>query len=208
MNQVAVAPRAIDFYFDFVSPFGYFASLRIEDLAVRHGRTVNWHSMLIGVSVIKVMGMKPLLEIPLKGIYIRRDALRYARRRSVPLRRSLDEPTVDPLPAGRAYHWLKQHHPTKAVDFARNVFAAHWEHNKDISDITVLSDAALDAGIEDIELGHIIASDSAKQLLRSAVEMSLERGVFGSPFFLVDDEPFFGVEKMELLDEWLGTGGW
>ena len=44
--------------------------------------------------------------------------------------------------------------------------------------------------------------------LRAAVERSLARGVFGSPFFLVGEEPFFGLEKMELLDEWLATGGW
>jgi acyl-coenzyme A synthetase/AMP-(fatty) acid ligase len=44
--------------------------------------------------------------------------------------------------------------------------------------------------------------------LRAAVERSLARGVFGSPFFLVGEEPFFGLEKMELLEEWLATGGW
>ena len=32
----------IDFYFDFSSPYGYFASARIEDIASRHGRTVTW----------------------------------------------------------------------------------------------------------------------------------------------------------------------
>ena len=35
----------IEFWFDFISPFGYFASLRIDDLATRHGRTVDWTSM-------------------------------------------------------------------------------------------------------------------------------------------------------------------
>ena len=36
----------------------------------------------------------------------------------------------------------------------------------------------------------------------------LARGVFGSPFFIVDGEPFFGVDKLELVDEWLSRGGW
>jgi 2-hydroxychromene-2-carboxylate isomerase len=38
-------PQAIDFYFDFISPFGYFASLRIDALGAAHGRVVEWHSM-------------------------------------------------------------------------------------------------------------------------------------------------------------------
>ena len=70
---------ALKFHFDFISPFGYFASLRIEELAARHGRTVEWHPMLLGVSVMKAMGLKPLLDTPLKGPYTERDVLRYAR---------------------------------------------------------------------------------------------------------------------------------
>jgi len=31
---------------------------------------------------------------------------------------------------------------------------------------------------------------------------------FISPFVIVDGEPFFGVEKLELVEEWLQTGGW
>ena len=38
----------IDFYFDFSSPYGYLASKRIDALAAKHGRTVNWRPHLIG----------------------------------------------------------------------------------------------------------------------------------------------------------------
>ena len=39
----------IDFYFDFSSPYGYLASQRIEALAAKHGRGVDWHPILLGV---------------------------------------------------------------------------------------------------------------------------------------------------------------
>ena len=42
----------------------------------------------------------------------------------------------------------------------------------------------------------------------SILDESLEAGVFGSPFFIVDGESFSGLEKMELMEEWLATGGW
>jgi len=32
--------------------------------------------------------------------------------------------------------------------------------------------------------------------------------VFGSPFFFVDGEPFWGSDRLEQLDEWLAGGGW
>ena len=45
----------IDFYFDFSSPYGYLASEKVEALAAKHGRSVNWCPILLGV-VFKVTG--------------------------------------------------------------------------------------------------------------------------------------------------------
>jgi 2-hydroxychromene-2-carboxylate isomerase len=50
-----VQPAApIDFYFDFSSPYGYFAAEKID--AARHGRTVHWHPFLLGAT-FKVTGL-------------------------------------------------------------------------------------------------------------------------------------------------------
>ena len=207
-SDTGATPRAIDFYFDFISPFGFFASLRIDDLAAKYGLTANWHSMLIGVSVVKVMGMKPLLDVPLKGPYIGHDARRYARRHGISLARDPGASPVDPRPAGRAFNWLLQHRAETARPFAQQTFAAYWLQGQDISAPGVLVDILRVMGLTGSEIAKEIVSDEAGRLLRSNVEASLARGVFGSPFFLVRNEPFFGVEKMELLEDWLARGGW
>ena len=53
LDAAARAPNdaLIEFYFDFISPFGYFASLRIDALAARYGSTAEWHAMLLTVIV-------------------------------------------------------------------------------------------------------------------------------------------------------------
>lgn len=200
--------RAIDFYFDFISPFGYFASLRIDALAAKYGYVANWHSMLIGVSVVKVMGMKPLLDVPLKGAYIRRDAQRYARRHGIALNRDLGAPPSDPRPAGRAFNWLLHYRPESARPFAQQALDAYWLHGRDIAAPGVLAEILDEIGLAGAQITEGIASEEAGRLLRANVEASLARGVFGSPFFIVGEEPFFGVEKMELLEDWLASGGW
>lgn len=200
--------RVVEFYFDFISPFGFFASLRIDALAARYGYRTRWNPMLIGVSVLKVMGMKPLLETPLKGSYILRDGNRYARREKIQLGRQIDAPMVDPRPAGRAYSWIRQHRSDRAKEFAQRVFAAYWLNGRDISDVSALDDIFSTLGLDQDEVQIGIRSDEAASLLRRNVEISLELGVFGSPYFIVAGEPFFGVEKMELLEEWLKSGGW
>jgi 2-hydroxychromene-2-carboxylate isomerase len=212
MNAASDGPSAgapIDFFFDFISPFGYFASLRIDALAAAHGRTVEWHSMLLGVSVVKVMGMRPLFEIPLRGEYLKHDAARYMRRHGIVLKRPIDRPPSNPLFAGRAFHWLRRYAPERARPAAAALFAAYWAE-----------DIALDSpeSVADIAgLGHDadrravldgITGPEGSALLRQAVDASIARGVFGSPSFIVDGELFFGVEKLELVTEWLKCGGW
>jgi 2-hydroxychromene-2-carboxylate isomerase len=206
MNEPA---HPIDFYFDFISPFGYFASLRIDALGAAHGRHVSWHSMLLGVSVLKVMGLKPLLEIPLRGDYLKRDAARYMRRHGISIKRAIDSPPSNPLFAGRAFHWLRHNAPDRARNAAAALFAAYWVEDIDLdTPDRVAAIAGMGSEADRRAVLDGIAGPEGAALLRQAVDASLARGVFGSPSFIVDGELFFGVEKLELVAEWLACGGW
>lgn len=198
----------IAFYFDFISPFGYFASLRIDELGARYGREVDWISMLLGVSVLKVMKIPPIVELPLKGDYVVRDAQRYARRNGVPLARSHRLPGSKPVEAGRAFAWARQSDPKGAKRLASRIFESYHVHCRDIADLGVLRACFGEADLDWRAFEAARADGSAAALLRRNVEQSLARGVFGSPFFIVDGEPFFGVEKLPVVEEWLATGGW
>jgi 2-hydroxychromene-2-carboxylate isomerase len=205
---MSTSPEPLHFYFDFISPFGYFASLRIAELAARHGRRVEWHSMLLGVSVLKVMGLKPLLDTPLKGDYIRREARRYMRRHQLQLARDLDDPVMDPRAAGRAFHWVRQQRAELAAPLAQAIYHAYWAQGRDLSSADAVAAIALPAGLDSGWLREGIQSEEAGKLLRSAVDASLKAGIFGSPTVVVDGEPFWGVETLGLVEQWLDSGGW
>lgn len=203
-----MAVRTLDFYFDFISPFGYLASLRVDALAAKYDRTCRWHSMLLGVSVLKVMGMKPLPTYPLKGPYLKRDMERYMRRHKIAINRQ-GKP-AGPLPAGRCFHWLKAQDEARAQSFARAALHAYWQEARDIGEPEIVAEIAARFGADrDVALAAMASGGEGDKLLRAGVDLSMEKGVFGSPTFIVDeDEPFFGLEKMELVEEWLATGGW
>ena len=129
---MATAREPIDFYFDFLSSYGYFASLRIEELAARHGREVRWHSMLLGVAVMKTMGLKPLLETPLKSDYVLRDTARYMRRHGLQLRRRLTDPFMDPRAAARGFYWVRRNRPGREGAFARAGLHRYWVEGIDL----------------------------------------------------------------------------
>jgi 2-hydroxychromene-2-carboxylate isomerase len=203
----------LHFYFDFISPYGYFASLRVDDMAARYGRTVEWHPMLLGVSVMKVMGLKPLLDTPLKGPYTINDVRRYARLHSIKLTRPPGAAPMNPLTCGRVFAWAKRHHPQLAVNLARTMLRAYWEDDADFSDpqslaslpTAISASKGIAGGIDWVQAAQ---SPEAAQLLRAEVDASLKAGVFGSPTVMVDGELFWGIDKFEQIDHWLETGGW
>ena len=193
---------ALAFHFDFISPFGYFGSLRIEELAARHGRTVEWHPMLLGVSVMKVMGLKPLLDTPLKGPYTERDVLRYAREHSVPMQRQPRDTVMNPLACGRAMSWVNRHQPQRSAEVVHAIYGAYWGRGLDLSTPESLAPVVGD------EIAQAAAGEEAAALLRAEVDAALQAGVFGSPTVVVDGEPFWGIDKFEQIDRWLASGGW
>ena len=200
--------RTVEFFFDFISPFGWLASQRIDGLAARYGYDARWQSMLLGVSVLKVMGMKPLRQYPMKGDYLKCDLLRYMRRHGIRMGRDLETPPANPLAAGRAFHIVDAVDPALAKAVARSLLDAYWVEGRDIGDPALVIDVAAGAGADKAGLSEALANGEGDRLLRAAVDRSITRAVFGSPFFIVGDEPFFGLEKMELLEEWLSSGGW
>ena len=205
---MATAREPIDFYFDFLSSYGYFASLRIEAIAARHGRSVRWHCMLLGVAVMKVMGLKPLLETPLKGDYVLNDVARYQRRHGIEMVRKVSDPMMDPRPAARAFCWVKRHHPGREGAFAKAAFDRYWRLGHDLARHDEIGALAAPLGLDEAALVAGVESDEARTDLRDAVAASLDRGVFGSPFVFVDGEPFWGSDRLDLVDDWLARGGW
>ena len=195
----------IDFYFDFSSPYGYLAATRINALAAHHQRRVNWRPILLG-PMFKAACTAPLIGLPLKGPYSIRDFPRTARFLGIPYRHP------DPFPIGtqnaaRVFYWLDDRDPVKAHRFALACYSTYFAQGLDISPAEKVADIAANLG-EDRAQALAAASDPAiKDRLKHEVDVALARGVFGSPFIIVDDEPFWGNDRLDQVDAWLATGG-
>jgi 2-hydroxychromene-2-carboxylate isomerase len=202
-----LAREPIEFYFDLISPYGYFASTRIEALASKYGRSVDWKPVLLGVTVMKIMGLRPLMQTPLKRDYLRHDKPRMARLLGVPFREhSLAD--VNSLAALRAFLWLKARDPALAVRFAKRIYARLWTESQDITDAMVVVEEAAKLGADGQALAAELESAGAKQSLKDAVDAAVAKGVFGVPTFIVDGESIWGVDRLWMLEHWLRHGTW
>ena len=196
----------VDFYFDFSSPYGYLASTRIEALAAKHGRKVDWHALLLGPA-FKTMGMPIMVTIPLKGDYSLRDFPRSARFHGVPYNPPNPFP-VSTLAAARLFYWLKGKDERKAVELAHALYKAYFVSNVNISEAENVLKVAASLG-HDVDAARAALADQAiKDKTKAEVDASLAKGVFGSPYIIIDGEPFWGSDRLDQVEKWLETGGW
>jgi 2-hydroxychromene-2-carboxylate isomerase len=196
----------IDFYFDFSSPYGYLAAHCIEALAARFDRSVAWHPILLGV-IFKSTGAVPLTESPVKGDYARRDMPRSARFYGIGEFRM---PSRFPIPtqaAARIVLALRDRDSALAAKVAKALYRAYFFEDIDISDPDAAAIVATRAGADAAFARAAVDDPAIKEALKQEVADALTAGVCGSPFFIIDGEPFWGIDRFPQMERWLASGG-
>jgi 2-hydroxychromene-2-carboxylate isomerase len=198
--------RSIDFYFDFYSPYGYLASLRIEKIAARHGCRVNWKPFMLGAT-FSITGHQPLTNTPMMADYALLDLQRSARLQGANFRMPDDFPKAA-LSCSRAFYALVDEEPEAAVALAKAIYGAIFGDGKDGTQVELIAELANNLGIDTDSLIPALQDQTIKDRLKAETQAAIDRGVFGSPFIMVGDEPFWGNDRLDQLDRWLETGGW
>jgi 2-hydroxychromene-2-carboxylate isomerase len=196
---------ALDFYFDFTSPYGYLASTKIDALAARHGREVKWRPMLLGAA-LKVTGQPPLPSIPMKGDYSKHDFQRSARYHGIAYRPPSVFPVAMQAPM-RTFYWLDATDPVAAKALAARLFHAYFVDDVNISNPSDTIRIAASLGHDAAELQAALDNPAVKEKAKAEGDAAIARGVFGSPFVFVDDEPFWGLDRFDQIERWLELGG-
>lgn len=189
----------IEFWFDFGSSYAYFASLEVEALAEKHGREVAWRPFMLGTA-FAVTGARGLSRTPLKRDYAGHDWRRIARLRGVTYNPAPTHPPIA-LPTMRAFYALDCRDPAAAVRFASAAFQAAYVAGRDVGDLAVVLELS---GLT----AEAVSDPEIKALAKARSEEAVGRGVFGSPWFFVDGEPFWGWDRLPMIDDWLTRGGW
>lgn len=194
----------IEFSYDFNSPYGYIAAHKIEALAAKHGRTVDWKPFLLG-AVFKVTGAQPLPHVPMKGDYAKHDFARSARFHEVAYNPPADFP-FSPVAASRAVYWAKGQ--GKAGEMTLALYNAALGNAQDIAAPDAVVAIAAKAGFDGDALAAGLQDPAVKEQLKTATDEAISREIFGSPFMVVDGEAFWGADRLDMVDRWLETGGW
>jgi 2-hydroxychromene-2-carboxylate isomerase len=186
--------EAIRFYFDFASPYAYFALNGIAQAAARYERAVEWRPILAW-AVFKAHGIAPPMDIPAKHAYFVIDMARSAAFHGVDYRHPL-KLTLSSHLCARLYYAIAEQDPSQAQAFGREVFAAFFARGEDISDVETVVRLAGLHGVGRPAAEEGLNGARGRSLLAAAVEAAIGDRVCGSPFFIIDGEPFFGADRL------------
>ncbi len=185
----------LEFFYDFVSPYSYLASSRVEALAARAHAAVRFRPFLLG-GVFKATGNRAPIEVVAKGRHMWVDLERWARRLAVPFRRPETFPVASILALRAAF---AAERAGRLVPYTHAVFRAFWGEGRDIADPQVLAAVASSAGLDGPAV--VAAAPEFKAALAANTQEAVDRGTYGAPTFFVGGELFVGNDRMDFVEE-------
>jgi 2-hydroxychromene-2-carboxylate isomerase len=136
--------RAIEFYFDFPSPYSYLAHTQLPKIAAEHGATVTYHPFRI-LELMTIVGNRPTtIECKNKGKYAGVDLQRWTKRYNVDFSRNPHSRSFDYAELDRAV--LVAIEDGRGAEYVTAVFTAIWGKPVDLSQRAVLSEVLEKAG--------------------------------------------------------------
>lgn len=193
----------IDYFLSTISPFTYLAGTRLEEIAAKHGATVTYKPVDIG-GLFGRTGGTALKDRPeARREYRLQEMSRQAAKAGIKINL---QPMFWPTNAAPSSYAIiaAQAAQAKGVDgdlgaFVHSILRACWAEERDIASDEVIRDLLTKAGFEaDLaDKGLLLGAETYANNLEEAVN----RGVFGSPFYLADSgQRFWGQDRLDDLD--------
>ena len=79
----------------------------------------------------------------------------------------------------------------------RSVYQANFAEDQDISSVNLITSLLEKVGQSSAAILAAANTDAAKQALKDQTQQALAQNVFGAPFMMVGDEPFWGNDRLE-----------
>lgn len=190
----------IEYYFTPISGFAYLGHAALMRLASEHDATVVLRP-IDTLAVFAAIEVTPPPKQPAARLrYRQADMRRWAACRNLPL---VTAPRFWPTDAALAARAIIAADALggDAGQLAGALLEAVWAHERDIADPATVGDLAGACGCEPAALLEEARSERSGAAYRANTAAAIERGVPGSPTFLLGDEMFFGQDRLGFLGQ-------
>ena len=190
---------ALDFYFDYRSPYAYLAQSQVPGLGV----DVAYRPFEILGLMDKVGNVPTSITCKAKNRYLSFDLRRWVATYQVPLQRHPQAGEIDARRLLRAT--LAAEALGQAPQAVGAIFQAYWVSGAPLSTASDVAEVLNGAGVSGPGLAERIDDPELDQALDAATQAAIERGVFGAPTMYVGDEMFFGNDRLDFVRASLGV---
>ena len=198
--------RSVDYYMTPVSPYTYLGHDRLRALCKRHGAVIQLRVMDLG-KVFPVSGGVALKDRPpQRQAYRLQELARWRDFLGLPLNL---QPKFFPAPPAAAstliLATLDRHGTDAALDLAGDCLRAVWAEDRNIADADTLRAIAVARGHDAEALLAHAASDTIAGVYDAHTTEAINRGVFGSPTYVIGDQLYWGQDRLDFVDRALAA---
>lgn len=196
--------RTIDFYFSFISLYTYIGYEAFQDLVNRYDLEVNYKPIDLHAVFSAGGGLPVSKRPPQRQAYRFVEMQRWRLARNIPLVLKPKHHPSDPV-IGHRMLLAALKEGADVRQFIGNALKILWVNDLDIQDPKVMVQVANQSGLK----GEVLlekSQDAAIQTdIDSLTQEAVQRQVFGTPFFFYRDEPFWGQDRLEMLEDMIRT---
>ena len=191
------------FIFDFGSPKTYLVYKLLSGIEKRTNIKAEFIPVLLGgifKSTNNVSPIESFKTVPAKGKYDDLDTARFVKKHNIAFNFNSNFP-INTLNLMRGAIYAQEN---EIFDkYVEVVFKSMWVDNKKMDDLEVIQSVLLENGLPVKEIFEGTQDQKIKDKLIKNTSEAVEKGVFGAPSLLVNNELFFGKETLQDVEELL-----
>jgi 2-hydroxychromene-2-carboxylate isomerase len=197
----------IEFHFDFGSPNAYLSHLIIPRIEQRTGAKFEYVPILLG-GVFKLTNNRSPVEsyagIRNKLPYEQLETRRFIQKHGIASFTFNPFFPVNTLALMRGA--IAAQRLGVFVHYVDEMFCHMWAQPRKMDDPEVLRATLQERGFDAEQLMALAQDPSVKDELAANTARSVERGTFGAPTFFIDDEIYFGKDRLRDVEEAIVAG--
>lgn len=191
--------KELKFYFDFLSPFSYFAWARTQKLAEELSLKVHYHPVALG-PLLNHWQIKGPGEVTPKREFLLKQCLRYAASLDLPFTTPKTHPFNSLYALRLALKGVAGDHQERVIE---TLWKAGWQKRIDMGEPEELLAELRAQNLPAEELYERSFTKEAKVELKKNIQDAIEFGAFGVPTMVVDNELFWGNDSLYELKNYI-----
>ena len=187
--------KPFDFYFDFGSPYTFLAHKEIRKIEKEHSIKVKYMPILLG-DLLKSAGIKPNIDIPVKGKYMIKDCKLWAEKYNIVFKFNNYFPIIT-INLMRCV--LVAEKKGFAQNFIDKVFDAIWKDGLNLNDNVIVEKLLKNLDINPKTFLMEALETKTKDDLKKKTDDAFKQGIFGAPSFIINNKIFWGQDRLEFV---------